>query len=41
MTAGDLYAGLNAMQAGKSARGTPYKQNTRHDYIKALKSFVL
>lgn len=41
MTAGDLYAGLNAMQEGKSARGTPYKQNTRHDYIKALKSFVL
>ena len=41
MTAGDLYAGLNAMQTGKSARGTPYKQNTRHDYIKALKSFVL
>ncbi|HQJ87957.1 MAG TPA: site-specific integrase [Methanoregulaceae archaeon] len=41
MTAGDLYAGLNAMQAGTSARGTPYKQNTKHDYIKALKSFVL
>ena len=41
MTAGDLYAGLNAMQTGISARGTPYKQNTRHDYIKALKSFVL
>ena len=29
------------MQTGLSARGTPYKQNTKHDYIKALKSFVL
>ena len=41
MTAGDLYAGVNAMQTGISTRGKPFKQNTKHDYIKALKSFVL
>ena len=40
MTAGDLYAGLNAMQSGLSARGTPFKQNTRHDLIMILKPFV-
>jgi len=41
MVTGDLYAGLNAMQAGTSARGTPYKQNTKHDLIMILKPFVL
>ena len=41
MTIGDVYAGLNALQTGTSARGTPFKQNTKHDYIVVLKSFVL
>ena len=41
MTIGDVYAGLNALQTGKNARGTPYKQNTIHDYIQALRSFGL
>ena len=40
MTADDLYAGLNAMQTGMSARGRPFKQNTRHDLIMILKPFV-
>ena len=40
MVAGDLYAGLNAMQTGLSSRGTPFKQNTRHDLIMILKPFV-
>ncbi len=41
MAVGDLYAGLNAMKAGASARGTPFKQNTKHDLIILLKPFVL
>ncbi len=41
MTIGDLYAGLNALQTGASRRGKPFKQNSKHDYIVVLKSFVL
>jgi len=41
MTAGDLYAGLNAMKACMNVRGTPFKQNTKHDLIILLKPFVL
>ena len=41
MTAGDLYAGLNAMKTGTNARGTAFKQNTKHDLIILLKPFVL
>jgi site-specific recombinase XerD len=41
MAAGDLYAGLNALQTGTSSRGKPFKQNSKHDYIIALKPFVL
>ena len=41
MTIGDLYAGLNAMKTGTNARGTPFKQNTRHDLIILIKPFVL
>lgn len=36
----DLYAGINAMMNGESLNGTPFKQNTRHDYIKVLKQFL-
>ena len=41
MAVGDLYAGLNAMKAGTNVRGTPFKQNTKHDLIILLKPFVL
>jgi site-specific recombinase XerD len=41
MTIGDVYAGLNALQTGASRRGKPFKQNSKHDYIVVLKSFVL
>lgn len=41
MTIGDVYAGLNALQTGVSSRGKPFKQNSKHDYIVVLKSFVL
>ena len=41
MTAGDLYAGLNALQSATSARGGPYRQNTKHSLIMVLKTFVL
>ena len=41
MTLGDLYTGLNAMKTGTSNRGTPFKQNTKHDLIILLKPFVL
>ena len=41
MTVGDLYAGLNALQTATSARGAPYRQNTKHSLIMVLKTFVL
>ena len=41
MSIGDVYTGLNALQTGTSSRGKPFKQNSKHDYIVVLKSFVL
>jgi integrase len=40
-TAGDVYLGINDMKTGLSLRDKPFKQNTQHDYIKALKQFLL
>jgi len=34
-------AGLEAGQPGMIARGTPCRQNTRHDSIRAFWSFVI
>jgi len=33
----DLYAGINDMMNGKNLNGTPFKQNTKHDYVKGPK----
>ncbi len=40
ITLADLYAALNAFQAGTSIRGTPFTQNTKHDYFVVLKTFM-
>ncbi len=36
----DIYSGINALKNGNSQRGTPFSQNTIHDYIKVLKWFL-
>lgn len=36
----DIYSGITAMENGKSLRGGAFKQNTKHDYVKALKAFL-
>lgn len=41
MTVGDLSAGLNRRQYATSARGTPYRQTTKHSLVVILKPFVL
>jgi integrase/recombinase XerD len=38
-TIGDLYSGVAALKEGISNRGTPYKQNTRSDFVIILRQF--
>jgi site-specific recombinase XerD len=40
-TTEDIYQGINDMMAGKSQIGKPFKQNTKHDYVKALRLFLI
>jgi len=41
LTIGDIYTGRTAFENARNGRGTPYKLNTRHDWIKELKRFLL
>ncbi len=36
----DIHAAISAMMAGKSLRGDPFKPNTKHDWVKALKAYL-
>lgn len=38
---GGVYAGIDALKAGKSQRGRPFKQNTLADHVVILKRFLL
>jgi len=40
MTIADVYEGIDAMKNGISTRGTPFKQNTKHDFVRILKQFL-
>ena len=35
-----IHSALNELNTANNTRGTPYKQNTKHDYVKALKWFL-
>ena len=37
LTMGDVYAGIEGMNNGITSRGTPFMQNTRHDWVLILK----
>jgi len=39
-TMGDVYTGITALRTGTSQRGTPFKQNTIHSYIRITKPFL-
>jgi site-specific recombinase XerD len=36
----DIHKALNELQSANSLRGTPFKANTKHDYVKGLKWFL-
>jgi integrase/recombinase XerD len=40
LTIGDIYTGIEAMNNGLNSKGTPFMQNTRHDWILILKQFL-
>jgi site-specific recombinase XerD len=40
-TAPDIFDGVGAMVSGTSLNGHPFKQNTKHDYVKALRAFLI
>jgi len=40
LTIGDVYAGIEARNNGLNSKGTPFMQNTRHDWILILKQFL-
>lgn len=35
----EIHRAINALNVGTSIRGTPFAQNTKHDYVKILKTF--
>jgi site-specific recombinase XerD len=41
LTMGDVYSGIDALKAGKSQKGKPFKQNTLADHVVILKRFLL
>jgi len=41
LTITDLYTGIEALKAGRSRRGKPFKQNTLADHVIILKQFLL
>jgi len=41
LTMGDVYSGIDALKAGKSYKGKPFKQNTLADHVVILKRFLL
>ncbi len=40
VTITEIHSALNELNTANNTRGTPYKQNTKHDYVKALKWFL-
>lgn len=40
LTIGDVYSGIEAMNNGLNSKGTPFMQNTRHDWVLILKQFL-
>lgn len=36
----DIHIGISAMMAGTSLKGTPFADNTKHDYVKALRLYL-
>ena len=41
LTMADVYSGIDALKAGKSYKGKPFKQNTLADHVVILKRFLL
>lgn len=37
----DIHSAIGAMKSGTSLKGTPFKANTKHDYVKALRAYLL
>jgi Site-specific recombinase XerD len=37
----DIHAAISAMKNGTSLKGTPFKANTKHDYVKALRAYLV
>ena len=37
----DIHSAISAMMAGNSLKGTPFKANTKHDYVKAIRGYLL
>ncbi len=36
----DVYSGIELMKESPNSRGTPFKQNTKHDWVRSLKLFL-
>jgi integrase/recombinase XerD len=36
-----VYLATDTLKSARSQRGTPFAQNTKHDYVKVLKPFLL
>ncbi len=41
MTIVDVYSGIEALKNGLSTKGKPFSQNTRHDFMRILKQFLV
>ena len=41
MTISDVYNGIEALKNGNTTKGTPFAQNTKHDFVRILKQFLV
>ena len=41
MTIADVYSGIEALKNGNTTKGTPFAQNTKHDFLRILKQFLV
>jgi len=41
MTIADVYSSIEELKNGNTTKGTPFAQNTKHDFLRILKQFLV
>lgn len=41
LSVADIYVGIDTMKNGLTVKGTPFKQNSKHDWVRILRQFLM